>query len=86
MREHRGQNVARGLPREGAPPGEHFVQECADREQVGAAINGEAPRLLGRHVRCGADDDTGPRRSTSSPAHASARNTPRSPAGRVCAW
>ena len=47
---------------ERAAPGQHLEQHDAERPDVGAAIDGLAARLLGRHVRGRPEDhaDLGP--------------------------
>ena len=44
-------DVGVGLPREGSPAGGEFVDQDAEREQIGARVGGFAAQLLGRHVR-----------------------------------
>jgi hypothetical protein len=42
---------------ESAAPGDELVQHAPERPDIGAAIDGLATRLLGRHVGGGAEDD-----------------------------
>src|SRR5437016_3618404 len=40
----------RGISSKGRSAGAHGVEGAAEREKIGALINGFAPRLFGRHV------------------------------------
>ena len=44
---------------EGMPPGEHLVQQAAERPHVGAPVHRLAEELLGAHVLRRADDGAG---------------------------
>ena len=44
------------VPTNGMRPGRELEQHDAEREQIGAMIDGAAERLLRRHVRHRADD------------------------------
>ncbi len=52
-----GQRLGDRGPGEGAFPGEHLVQDDAERELVAPEIDGLAPRLLRRHVGHRPEDD-----------------------------
>ena len=56
-RDDGGNRVGDGLAFERAAPREHLVEHRAERPHVGALVNGAAPRLLGRHVGGGAEND-----------------------------
>ena len=51
------ENIARGIAFERTNAGEHFVEEDAEREDVGASIDGLSRRLLGRHIVQRSDDN-----------------------------
>ena len=55
--EHAGERVGHRVGGEERPAGEHLVEDDAERPDVGALVDGLAPRLLGRHVGRGAEDD-----------------------------
>ena len=48
--EDRGQGLDRGQLGERMFPGQHFVEDDAQREDVAPAVHRDAPGLLGRHV------------------------------------
>ena len=54
--QHRGETSEISSPSNSAPPRQHLVEHDAERPDVGAAIDGSALRLLGRHVGGGAED------------------------------
>ena len=54
-------HVGHRLAREGLAPGEAFVEHAAERPDVGALVDRAAARLLGAHVRRGAENDAGAR-------------------------
>ncbi len=54
----------RQLAGEGGRPVEQLVEDTADGVGVGAAVDGLAPDLLGRHVGGRADDGVGPGQAT----------------------
>ena len=57
--EDRGEGVGKGFALEGLRPGEHLVKDRAERKDVGALVERLAPRLFGRHVGRGAENDAG---------------------------
>jgi len=57
--DHVGERGRDVLTLEGAVPGEHLVQDDAERPDVGPLVHGLASRLLGRHVGGGAQENTG---------------------------
>ncbi len=63
QRRQPGADAARGLRRAGRAhrvrPGQRLVQHERERVQVGALVDALSGRLLGRHVREGADDVAG---------------------------
>ena len=44
------------LARERASPGQHFIEHAAERPDIGSLVDRLAARLLGAHVRAGAED------------------------------
>ena len=48
--------IEEGAAGEGMPPGEHLVQQAAERPDVGAAVHRLTEELLGAHVLRRADD------------------------------
>ncbi len=60
--QHRGQGVRDRLALEGAPAGEHLVEEAAERPDVGPGVDALAAGLLGAHVAGGAEDHARRRR------------------------
>jgi hypothetical protein len=52
--ENRGENLRRGRSLKGSPAGGQFVEDDTKREDVRAVVDTSALRLLGRHVRHGA--------------------------------
>ena len=56
LRQHRRDRVGHRLLREARLPGQHLVENDAERPDVAALVDGLASRLLGRHVGDGAED------------------------------
>ena len=52
-----GQRLGGRGPREGTFPGQHLVEDDAERELVAPEVDGLAPRLLRRHVGHRPEDD-----------------------------
>ncbi len=48
--EDRGEDVGEALAREGAPPGQAFVEHASEGPHVDAPVDGTTAGLLGRHV------------------------------------
>jgi len=61
-----GEDIRHLGSREDTLAGNHFIQHGPERPDVGPLVDDFAARLLGRHVGCGAEDDThaGRRRRT----------------------
>ena len=57
--DHRGQDVRDRLAVEEPAAGQHLEQHDAEGPDVGALVDGLAPRLLGGHVGGGAEDQAG---------------------------
>jgi hypothetical protein len=57
--EDGGHGLSGGVALEGALAGDHFVQDAAETEDVGAMIDGFAANLLGGHVADRAEDLSG---------------------------
>jgi hypothetical protein len=57
--EDGGHGFGRGIALEAAPAAEHFVQDAAETEDVGAMIDGTAANLLWGHVTDGAGNLAG---------------------------
>ena len=57
LRDDRAQDVGGGFAVERARRGEHVEEHAAQRPQIGASIDRASARLLGRHLRGGAEDD-----------------------------
>jgi hypothetical protein len=55
--ENSAQRVGDRLPVEGAPAAQSLEQDAPERPDVGAAVDRLAARLLGAHVRRGAEQD-----------------------------
>ena len=55
--DHGGQDLRDRLAPERPPRGQHLVKHDAESPDVGALVHGPAPRLLGRHVGGGAEDE-----------------------------
>ena len=53
------EDQAGGVAAEGERSGGHFVENCAEGEQIGAGVEFFAANLFGRHVRHGAERRTG---------------------------
>ena len=60
--QHVGPGVRGGGAAEGAPPGQHLEQHASERPDVRTPVHRTAARLLGAHVRGGAEDRPGRRR------------------------
>src|SRR5262245_14516566 len=56
-----GEDIGGGVAVERAPSGEALVEHASERPDVGALVDRAAARLLGTHVRDGAEDDPGRR-------------------------
>ena len=54
-RDHVGQQIGGAIARECRSAGQHLVQHAAERPDVAALVDGPSPRLLGAHVRGGAE-------------------------------
>ena len=54
--QHRRERIADVLAVERAAAGEHLVEHAAERPDVAALVGGPSLRLLGAHVRRGAED------------------------------
>jgi hypothetical protein len=57
--QDRGERVGHGVASEQGTPGEHFVQDDAEREDIGAFVHALAAGLLGAHVSRGTENDAG---------------------------
>ncbi len=57
--EHPGQHVARRRAGEELAPGQHLEQHDTEAPDIGPLVDGFTPRLLGRHVGRGAEDQAG---------------------------
>jgi len=57
--QNRGHGLDASVAAKRARAREHFVENCAERENVRAEIGGLATNLLGRHVSCRAKYDAG---------------------------
>ena len=59
MSEYRAHSLDLRFGLESPAPGEHFVQNHAEAENIGAMIGRAAADLFGRHVADGSHDDAG---------------------------